>query len=55
MPPDALSLMRMNAVDLQHDLRRAARRSALSIEARAHLRDSLALLEQALNASMTRS
>ena len=55
MPPDAISLMRMNAVELQQDLRRAAKRSGISIEARAHLRDSLALLEQALNASMTRS
>ncbi|WP_418316359.1 zinc-dependent metalloprotease [Piscinibacter sakaiensis] len=54
LPPDALSLMRMNAVDLQRDLQKATRRKSLSVEARAHLQDSLALLNEALKASMTR-
>jgi hypothetical protein len=55
LPPDALSLVRLNAVALQADLRRAAGGKALSIESRAHLLDSLALLTEALRASMTRS
>ncbi len=55
LPPDALSLVRLNAVDLQGDLQRAATRGGLSIEARAHVKDSLALLGEALKASMTRS
>ncbi len=56
LPPDALSLMRMNANELRRDLQRAvSRRARMSVEARAHLQDSLALLTQALKASMTRS
>ncbi len=55
LPPDALSLMRMNATDLQSQLRRAAANRKLSVESRAHLQDSLALLTQALQASMIRS
>ena len=54
LPADALSLMRMNALDLQRDLKRAARRGHMSIEARAHVEDSLASLTQALQASMIR-
>ncbi len=59
LPPDALSLIRVNAValqrDLQRDVQRASRRDRRSIEARAHLQDSLALLSEALKASMSRS
>jgi hypothetical protein len=55
LPPDALSLMRLNAVELQGDLRRAAARPGLSVESRAHLQDSLAALTEALRASMQRS
>ena len=55
LPPDALSLVRMNATELQQDLQRASSRGGLSIEARAHVKDSLALLTEALRASMTRS
>jgi len=55
LPADALSLMRLNATALQADLRRAAGNTRLSIESRAHLQDSLALLTEALRASMTRS
>ena len=55
LPPDALSLVRLNANALQSDLRRAAGSSTLSIESRAHVQDSLALLTEALRASMVRS
>ena len=55
LPPDALSLVRLNASQLQQDLQRASTRGGLSIEARAHVKDSLALLTEALRASMTRS
>ncbi len=55
LPPDALSLMRMNAVELQAKLKRASSNSKLSVESRAHLQDSLAQLTEALRASMLRS
>lgn len=55
LPPDALSLLRYNAVHLQAQLRRAAGNRRLSVETQAHLQDSLALLGEALKASMTRS
>jgi hypothetical protein len=55
LPADALSLVRLNAVELQAELRRAATKPGLSIESRAHLQDSLAALTEALRASMTRS
>ena len=55
LPADALSLVRLNAAALQADLRRASGNARLSIESRAHLQDSLALLTEALRASMTRS
>ena len=55
LPPDALSLLRLNATTLKADLRRAGSRSArLSVESRAHLQDSLSTLTEALRASMTR-
>jgi hypothetical protein len=55
LPPDAVSLVRMNATELQQELQNASRNPRLSMEARAHVRDSLALLTEALKASMTRS
>ena len=55
LPADALSLMRLNAVELQGELKRAADRPGLSIESRAHLRDSLSALTEALRASMQRN
>ncbi len=55
LPPDALSLVRMNATELQADLRRAAFNARLSIESRAHLQDSLSQITEALRASMVRS
>ncbi|MBS0446152.1 MAG: zinc-dependent metalloprotease [Proteobacteria bacterium] len=55
LPPDALSLVRLSATDLQTDLRRAADNPRLSVETRAHLLDSLAQITEALRASMLRS
>ena len=55
LPADALSLMRLNAVELQGDLKRAVGRTDLSVESRAHLQDSLSALTEALRASMLRS
>jgi hypothetical protein len=55
LPADALSLLRLHALALQRDLRRAvARPAGRSIEARAHLADSLAQLDAALAATMLR-
>ncbi len=55
LPPDALSLARLHANELLADLKRVANSSKLSIESRAHVQDSLALLTEALRASMQRS
>jgi Met-zincin/Domain of unknown function (DUF5117)/Domain of unknown function (DUF5118) len=55
LPADALSLVRLHATELQRDLRRASVNGRLSIESRAHLEDSLALLTEALRASMQRT
>ncbi|MBC7956930.1 MAG: zinc-dependent metalloprotease, partial [Cytophagales bacterium] len=55
LPPDALSLVRMNAVELQTQLKRASSGGKLSVESRAHLQDSLSQLTEALRASMLRS
>ncbi|AKJ27759.1 hypothetical protein AAW51_1068 [Caldimonas brevitalea] len=54
LPADALSLMRFNAVQLQEQLRQAAGNRNLSVETQAHLQDSLAMLSEALRASMSR-
>jgi hypothetical protein len=55
LPADALSLVRMNATELQTQLRRASTNGRLSVESRAHLQDSLSQLTEALRASMLRS
>ncbi|MEQ1804121.1 MAG: zinc-dependent metalloprotease [Burkholderiaceae bacterium] len=55
LPPDALSLARLHATELQAQLKLASVNKKLSIESRAHLQDSLALLTEALRASMQRS
>jgi len=55
LPPDALSVLRLQATRLQADLHIAAARPGLSIETQAHLEDSLAGLSEALRASMLRS
>ena len=47
--------MRMNAFDLQTQLKRASTNGRLSVESRAHLQDSLSQLSEALRASMIRS
>lgn len=54
LPPDALSLVRMNAVQLQQSLRGAADKPGLSVEAKAHLQESLGTLTEALRATMQR-
>jgi hypothetical protein len=55
MPADALSLVRLNATQLQADLRTASARNGLSPESRAHLLESLTTVNEALKATMTRS
>lgn len=55
LPADALSLARWHAGELQGALRKAATRSGLGIETRAHLQDSLGALTEALRATMQRS
>ncbi len=55
LPPDALSLARLHATELQAQLKLASANKKLTIESRAHLQDSLALLTEALRASMQRS
>ena len=56
LPPDALSLVRLHALELQADLKRvAANGRGLSVESRAHVQDSLSQLTEALKASMLRS
>lgn len=55
LPADALSLVRMNATELQTQLKRASTNGRLSVESRAHLQDSLSQLTEALRASMLRS
>jgi hypothetical protein len=54
LPPDALALVRYNATRLQADLQQASQSHGASVETQAHLQDSLALLTEALRASMTR-
>ena len=58
LPSDALRLARMQSRELQAQLQRAlgqGRTRGLSLETRAHLQDSLALLTEALRATMQRS
>ncbi len=54
LPADAVSLARMHAVELQAQLRTAAAKSGQSVESRAHLQESLALLTEALRATLQR-
>ena len=54
LPADALSLVRLNAVQLEAQLRKASANGSLGIETRAHLQDSLSLVTEALRASMLR-
>jgi hypothetical protein len=55
LPADAQSLLRANAAALRDELRQALARKRWDVESRAHLQESLALLEQALGATMLRS
>jgi hypothetical protein len=56
LPPDALSLTRLHATQLQADLRAALNRAGTATpETRAHLADSLGLLTESLRATMQRS
>jgi len=56
LPADAISLARLQAVELQSQLRGAlARKGSMSVENRAHLDDALALVTEALRATLQRS
>ncbi|QPF72623.1 DUF5117 domain-containing protein [Roseateles sp. DAIF2] len=55
LPPDALSLLRYNATQLQSELRAAAGKGGQSVETRAHLAESLTTLTEALRATMQRA
>ncbi|MDH5286145.1 MAG: zinc-dependent metalloprotease [Betaproteobacteria bacterium] len=54
MPADARSLLRADAVRLRGELARAKDRTGLSEEARAHLAESLAVVDEALKAPLVR-
>ncbi|GAB4036464.1 MAG: zinc-dependent metalloprotease [Rubrivivax sp.] len=55
LPADALSLARMRAAELQAQLKSASGNAGLSVETRAHLKDSLGTLTEALRATMQRA
>jgi Met-zincin len=55
LPADALSLARLHAADLQAALQKAGARGGLTVETRAHLKDSLGTLTEALRATMQRA
>lgn len=52
---DAYALMRMHAVALESELKRAVGRKGLSVESRAHLAECLDMLTSVLHAGMQRS
>ena len=54
MPADARALMRADAKTLRAEVAAAQGRRAYSIEARAHLAETLALLDEALKAPLVR-
>jgi hypothetical protein len=54
MPADAISLIRLQATQLQAQLRVASGKAWASVEARAHVQESLDTLSEALRASMVR-
>ncbi len=54
LPADAISLARMHAVQLQGQLRAASVRSGQSAESQAHVQDALALITEALRATLQR-
>lgn len=56
LPADAVSLARLHAVELQGQLRSAlGRKAGMGVENRAHLEDALALLSEALRATLQRT
>jgi len=55
LPADARALQRVNAQSLQASLRTASARAGLSKETRAHLKESLQALDQALAAPLQRT
>ncbi len=55
LPADAVSLARLQAVELQAQLKTAVARRSTSVESRAHLEDALALITEALRATLQRS
>lgn len=54
LPADAQSLVRLHAARLRDTLQRAVAASGSRVETQAHLRDSLAMLTEALRATYTR-
>ena len=54
LPADAVSLARLHAAELQSHLRSALTRPGLAVENRAHLQDALALVTEALRATLAR-
>ena len=55
LPADALSLARLRADELKTALQKAADKPGLTVETRAHLKDSLGTLTEALRATMQRA
>lgn len=54
LPADAVSLARLHATELQGQLRAALARPGLAVENRAHLQDAMALVTEALRATLSR-
>ena len=54
MPADARALLRADAVQLRDEMTALQKRPRASTETRAHIADSLALLDEALKAPMMR-
>jgi hypothetical protein len=52
MPADARALMRADATKLRGELERASKRNRISVEAKAHIAESLAVLDEALRAPL---
>ena len=55
LPADAVSLARLQALELQAQLKTAVARRSGSVESRAHLEDALALITESLRATLQRS
>jgi hypothetical protein len=54
LPADAVSLARLQATELQSQLRSAVSRRGMAVENKAHLQDALALITEALRATLQR-